>query len=125
MARKRVAILGASADRAKFGNKAVRAHVRAGWDVIPVNPRGGMIEGLPVATSAAELPAGLDRVAFYLPPDRGLAQLDALAALRPAELFLNPGTASAELLAAAAARGLRVTQGCSIIDVGFEPGDFP
>ena len=40
-----VAVIGASADRSKFGNKAVRAFRAQGWTVVPVNPRGGDIEG--------------------------------------------------------------------------------
>ena len=32
-----IAILGASADRAKFGNKAVRAYRQAGYEVFPIN----------------------------------------------------------------------------------------
>jgi hypothetical protein len=41
-----VAILGASSDRSKFGNKSLRAHARAGFAVYPVNPKGGTIEGV-------------------------------------------------------------------------------
>ena len=41
-----VAILGASTDRSKFGNKAVRAFLARGYDVYPVNPKGGEVEGL-------------------------------------------------------------------------------
>ena len=42
---KTVAILGASADRSKFGNQSVRAHLQQGYVVYPVNPKGGEIEG--------------------------------------------------------------------------------
>ena len=35
---KTIAIVGASADRAKYGNKAVRAFIQGGWTVYPVNP---------------------------------------------------------------------------------------
>ena len=57
MTKPTVAILGASADRRKFGNKSVRAHAQAGYEVFPVNPKGGQIEGLPVYRSLAEVPA--------------------------------------------------------------------
>ena len=43
-----VAIVGASADRRKFGNKAVRAYLRQGWKVYPVNPNRDEIEGIRV-----------------------------------------------------------------------------
>ena len=52
-----VAILGASADRSKFGNKAVRAFVARGYHVYPVNPKGEVIEGLPAYPSLADIPA--------------------------------------------------------------------
>ena len=35
---KTVAVVGASADRTKFGNKAVRAFHDAGWTVFPIHP---------------------------------------------------------------------------------------
>ena len=53
-----IAILGASADRSKFGNKAVRAFLARGFTVYPVNPKGGEVEGLPAYRSLAEIPAG-------------------------------------------------------------------
>ena len=43
---KTVAIIGASSDRAKFGNKAVRAFQQQGCAVYPVNPKETEIEGL-------------------------------------------------------------------------------
>ena len=36
-----VAVVGASNDRSKFGNRSVRAHVQSGFRVFPINPRGG------------------------------------------------------------------------------------
>ena len=71
-----VAILGASADRSKFGNKSVRAHQQQGYTVYPVNPKADEIEGLKAFKSLAEVPAGkLDRISVYLPPQVGLAVL--------------------------------------------------
>jgi hypothetical protein len=45
---KSVAILGASADRSKYGNKAVRAYQQQGYTVFPINPKESEIEGLRV-----------------------------------------------------------------------------
>jgi predicted CoA-binding protein len=69
-----VAILGASADQAKFGNKSLRAHAQQGYTVYPVNPKGGVIEGLPAYQRLADVPvARLDRISVYLPPQVGLS----------------------------------------------------
>ena len=118
-----VAILGASADRSKFGNKAVRAFLAKGYDVYPVNPKGGEVEGLPVYKSLAEIPADvkLDRISVYLPPAVGLKALPHIAARGCGELWLNPGTESDELVAAAEKQGLNVVQACSIVGIGVSP----
>jgi hypothetical protein len=117
-----VAILGASADRAKFGNKAVRAYVQQGYEVYPVNPKGGQIEGLTVYSSLREVPAEtLDRISVYLPPQLGLAVLDDVAAKGCRELWLNPGSESPELIERAHALGLEPIQACSIVAIGVRP----
>ncbi len=121
-----VAVLGASADRAKFGNKSVRAHAQAGYEVFPVNPKGGTIEGLPVYASLADVPADhLDRVSVYLPPPVGLETLDAIAATGCDEVWFNPGSESAEIMAKAKELGLRAVAACSIVDLGLSPSQFP
>jgi len=121
-----VAIVGASADRAKFGNKAIRAYLRQGYQVFPVNPKGGEIEGLPVWASLAEVPVErLDRISVYLPPTILLAQLEEIAAKPCDELWFNPGSESAEVLERAQQLGLDPILACSIIDVGVSPSEFP
>jgi len=121
-----VAILGASTDRSKFGNKAVRAFVARGFDVYPVNPKATEIEGLAAYPSLAAIPANvqLDRISVYLPPVVGLKVLPEIAARGCQELWLNPGSESDELVAAAEAQGLNVVQACSIVAVGMSPHDF-
>jgi predicted CoA-binding protein len=120
---KTVAILGASADRAKFGNKAVRAFFRQGWTVFPVNPKESQIEGLPAFKSIAEVPVRPHRVSVYLPPPVLLKILPAVATRGCDELWLNPGTESPEVLAEAARLGLNVIQACSIVGIGLSPSE--
>ena len=121
-----IAILGASADRSKFGNKAVRAFLARGYTVYPVNPKGGEVEGVPVRQSLADIPPAvkLDRISVYLPPAVGLRALPEIAARGCGELWLNPGSESDELVAAAQQRGLNVIQACSIVAIGESPHDF-
>ncbi len=120
-----VAILGASADRSKFGNKSVHAHQQQGYTVYPVNPKADVIEGLKAFKSLTEVPAGkLDRISVYLPPQVGMVVLPEIAARGCDELWLNPGSDSDELVEAARAKGLNVIQACSIVDVGVSPHDL-
>jgi len=119
-----VAIIGASNDRSKFGNKAVRAFLQQGYEVFPVNPKEETIEGLPAFKSIADLPVRPDRVSVYLPPVVLLKVLPAIAAKGCDELWLNPGTESDDVLAEAERLGLNVIQACSIVGVGISPSQL-
>src|SRR5271168_3309734 len=94
-----VAIIGASADRNKFGNKAVRAFLQKGWTVYPVNPKETQIEGLPAFKSILDVPERPKLVSVYLPPPVVLKNLEDISARGCDELWLNPGTESDEVLA--------------------------
>ncbi|MEO6810392.1 MAG: CoA-binding protein [Isosphaeraceae bacterium] len=120
-----VAVIGASNDRTKFGNKAVRAYRDSGFQVDPINPNASEVEGLPAfATVNDVLSDRLDRVSFYVPPKVVLAVLDQIANQAVGEVWLNPGTDTAEVVQKAEALGLNVVQGCSIVGLGLNPGQY-
>ena len=110
-----IAVLGASADPEKYGNRCVVMYKERGWRVLPVNPKGGEIEGLPVLTSLDDIDEPIDRLSLYLPPAVTLGQLPAIARVAPAEFFVNPGAESPELIAAAEAAGLQPLQACALV----------
>jgi predicted CoA-binding protein len=115
------AIIGASNNRSKFGNKAVRAYQQQGYTVYPVNPNEAEVEGLPAYQSVRDLPVRPNLVSVYVPPSVLLGILPDIAARGCDELWLNPGAESEEVLAAAERLGLNVIQACSIIGVGLSP----
>src|SRR5688500_11199689 len=119
-----VAVLGASRDRRKFGNKAVRAYLASGFTVFPVNPHETAIEGLKAYPTLDAVDAPVDFVSLYVPPAIGLKLLPAIAAKQPKELWLNPGAESDELLEAAADLHLRPIVACSIVALGLSPAAF-
>lgn len=118
----RVMVIGASTNREKYGNKAVRAFLQQGATVFPVNPRADEIEGLTCYRSIADVPGPVDRATVYLPPALGVAAMHELA-LRGdvAEVWLNPGADSPAVIAAAKSAGLTVIQACSIVAIGVNP----
>jgi len=120
-----VAIVGASRDRAKYGNKSVRAHLKAGYTVYPVHPTERLVEGLPAFPDLTSLPGPVERVSMYVPPRIGIRMLAQVAVLAPREFFLNPGSESPELVAEAERLGLQPIQACSILDLGEDPTELP
>ncbi len=120
--RKTVAVVGASSDRSKYGNKAVRAYLKQGWQVFPINPKEETIEGLKVYRSVLDVPVErLNRITVYVPPQVGLELLDEFARKPHDELYINPGADSPELLKRAEELGLKPIVACSILAVGEHP----
>ena len=68
---KTVAVIGASNDRRKFGNRAVRAFRRQGYTVLTINPHEAQVEGLRTYASVLDVAEPRDMATFYVPPDIG------------------------------------------------------
>lgn len=117
-----VAVIGASNDRGKFGNKAVRAYLQQGYTVYPVNPKELQVEGLPCFKAIKEVPVRPNRITLYVRPEVVLKLLPEIAAKGCDELWLNPGTESDVVLAEAERLGLNTVRACSIVDIGISPG---
>ncbi len=120
-----IAIIGASTDRSKYGNKSVRAFKDGGWTVYPVNAKADEVEGLKAYASISDVPDPIDRVSMYVPPAVGKTMLDAIVEKHPGEFFLNPGSEDAELVELATAKGLKPIQACSIVNIGLRPEMYP
>ncbi|MEW5980872.1 MAG: CoA-binding protein [Acidobacteriota bacterium] len=121
---KTVAIVGASANRSKFGNKAVRAFVHRGYHVVPINPREAQVEGLTAYPSVLGVPGPVDLVSLYVPPAVGLRVLDEIAQKGVPEVWINPGAESADLLGRARALALKTKVACSILSIGESPSAY-
>ena len=119
-----VAVIGASNDRSKFGNKAVRAFRKRGYTVVPVNPRETEIEGLAVYRSVLDYPGTIDEATFYVTPDVGVRVMPDIAKKGIPSVWLNPGADGEAVIERARALGVRAIVACSIIGVGESPSDF-
>lgn len=119
-----VAVIGASNDRSKYGNKAVRAFRQRGYEVYPVNPNESEIEGLAAFPSIRRVPVRPELVSVYVRPQILLELLPDIAQHGCDECWLNPGTESDEVLTEARRLGLNVIQACSIIGVGVSPSSL-
>ena len=118
---KTAAVIGASNDRTRYGNMAVRAFRRAGYQVFPVNPTEPEIEGLKAYPTVKDIPNELDTVTIYVRPAVLVKLLPEIAEKGCKDLWLNPGTVSDTVLAEVKRLNLNALQGCSILAIGQSP----
>jgi len=116
-----VAVIGASSDRRKFGNRALRAYVQQGFQVLAINPNETEVEGFKTYGSVLDVPGPIDMATFYVPPVIGERVIDEVAKKGIAEVWLNPGAESDALIARAQALHIRPIVACSIIAIGEDP----
>jgi hypothetical protein len=116
-----VAVIGASSNRNKFGNRAVRAFRQQGYTVVPINPHEAEIEGLKSYASVLDVPGAVDMASFYLPPEIGLQVIDEVARKGIPEVWLNPGAESDALIARAKSLHIQPIVACSIVAIGENP----
>jgi predicted CoA-binding protein len=119
-----VAVVGASRDRTKFGNKALRAFRDAGHTVIPINPDEAEIEGVPAYASVLDVPGPIDMATVYVQPDTAMRLLEEFERKGIPEIWLNPGADDDDVLAEARRRRLNVIAACSIMGAGKRPNDY-
>ena len=119
-----VAVIGASADRRKFGNKAVRAYASRGFHVVPINLHEREIEGWPAFPSILDFRGPIDLATFYVPPDVGERVISEVARKGVSEVWLNPGSDGPGVINRAEALGLRTIRACSILSIGESPSRY-
>jgi predicted CoA-binding protein len=122
--KKVVAIIGASSNRRKFGNKALRAFEHQGHTVIPVNPNEVEVEGYRTYPTVVDIPGNIDMATVYVPPDQGVKVMDDLARKGVPEVWLNPGADEPIVVQRARELGLNVIQACSIVGIGESPSRY-
>jgi uncharacterized protein len=119
-----VAVIGASSDRRKFGNRALRAFREQGYTVIPINPNEREIEGLKTYPSVLDVPGSIDMATFYVAPDIGERVIGDVAKKGVGEVWFNPGAESDALIERARALAINPIVACSIVAIGQNPYNF-
>ena len=113
-------VAGASTDRAKYGNKVLRAYMQNNRAVVPIHPSAQQIEGLTAYASLREAPA-VESLSIVTPPNvTESIVVDAISA-GVKHLWMQPGAESTKAIEAAEAAGLTVIAGgpCVLVLLGF------
>ena len=93
----KIALVGASNDRSKFGNRIYRDLRSKGYNVIPINPKDENIEGDKAYTSIQMIEELPDIVNFVVPPPIAMKVAQNAVDLGVKYLWFQPGSESNEI----------------------------
>lgn len=115
------AVVGASTDRAKYGNKVLRVYLQRGRPVYPVNPRAAQVEGLDAYPSLTALPEKPHGISIVTPPAISEQVVEEAARLGIRHLWMQPGAESAAAITRAEELGLQLIAGgpCILVVLGY------
>ncbi len=102
----RVAVVGASRDRRKYGYKVLMDLAGAGFEAYGINPTCGEIEGVPCLPDLSSLPRVPDLVITVVPPRVTEKLVREAAEIGVTRIWMQPGSESPEALAACEAAGI-------------------
>jgi len=115
------AVVGASTDRSKYGNKVLRCYQQHGKEVYPINPKAPEVEGLKAYPSLSALPVKVPAISVITPPATTVQVVREAAAAGVTHLWMQPGAESPEAVALAESLGLSVIAGgpCLLVMMGY------
>ncbi len=121
LAGRRFAVVGASRDRAKYGNKVLRAYLQNDLEVVPVNPNSQEIEGRRSFPDLKSLPDSVDGVSIITPPDVTEQVVEQAVELGIKNIWIQPGAESEQAVEHAEQSGVNVIAGgpCALVALGF------
>ncbi|HUS38480.1 MAG TPA: CoA-binding protein [Pirellulales bacterium] len=115
------AVVGASQDRAKYGNKVLRVYQQHDRRVIPVHPSAKEIEGLVAYPDLAALPEPIHGISVITPPPVTERVVQQAVDLGIKHIWMQPGAESEAAVEWAEQNGINVIAGgpCLLVVLGF------
>jgi hypothetical protein len=110
------AVVGASQDQTKYGNRIFRTLREAGYTVYPVNPKGGQLDGDTVYSSLADLPQPPQVVDLVVPPAVTEQVVQEAHELGLSRVWMQPGAESEAAIEYCHEHGIQVVHDtCAMI----------
>jgi uncharacterized protein len=115
------AVVGASQDRSKYGNKVLRAYLQANRTVYPINPTADVVEGLKAHPLLTNLPEAAHGVSIITHPRVTEAVVEQAGELGIKNIWMQPGAESASAVELAEKLGMNVIAGgpCLLVVLGY------
>ena len=115
------AVVGASTNRDKYGNKVLRCYQQHGREVFAVNPHETEIEGARCFATVSALPAEVRALSIITPPPITERIVRDAAARGIVKLWMQPGAESAKAIELADELKLSLIAGgpCVLVVLGY------
>lgn len=115
------AVVGASTDRSKYGNKVLRCYLQHGRQAWPINPRAAEVEGVTAFANLTAVPIKIHGVSVITPPRITEQVVEEAASLGIRHVWMQPGAESDRAVTRAAELGLNVIAGgpCLLVVLGY------
>lgn len=115
------AVVGASRDHTKIGNRVLQAYLQAGRPVYPINPASSEIDGVQTYRDLASVPVPLYGLSVVTPPKVSEAIVEQAGALGVIHIWFQPGAESEQALSRAKKFGMNVISGgpCILSVLGY------
>lgn len=120
--RRRIAVVGATPKKDRWGYRVFRRLVDEGYDAIPVHPTAPHVDQIPTYPSLSEIPGGVEAVSVITPPSASLGVVREAAEIG-APCWFQPGASSPEVLAEAERLGVATIDGpCVLVELDARGG---
>ena len=115
------AVVGASQDREKYGNKVLRAYLQRLRSVFPVHPTAEVVEGLAAFPNLASLPKPVHGISIVTPPQVTEQVVVEAARLGIQHVWMQPGAESKRAVELALEANMNVIWGgpCILVAMRF------
>ncbi len=115
------AVVGASRDRSKYGNKVLRSYLQNDRPVFAVNPNAANVEGLESYPNLASLPQAVHGISVITPPEITETIVEEAAALGIENIWMQPGAESDKAIERAESLGMNVVANgpCALVVLGY------
>ncbi|MBA2709573.1 MAG: CoA-binding protein [Tatlockia sp.] len=118
---KAYAVVGASNNREKYGNKVLRCYLQNYLNVYPVNPNEDFIEGLISLASLSDLPDSVESISIITSPEVTEKIVDQAIQKKIKNIWMQPGAETELAIEKCLKNGINIISNgpCILVDLGF------
>lgn len=111
---KKTLVIGASENPERYSNKAIRALLANGQEVVALGLKKGSVQGIEFHTQK-EAFKDIDTVTLYVGPQNQPEYYSYIIGLKPRRVIFNPGTENPEFISRLKAAGIYPEVACTLV----------